>query len=80
MVSSWKTFNGNQNNMIKLVRLKNSDKSFYVKMSKSFEFGIPIGHWIGVEDEKIYHNDDLVFLWDILINNLWKKIYYTIII
>ena len=56
--------------MIKLVRLKNSDKSFYVKMSKSFEFGIPIGHWIGVEDEKIYHNDDLVFLWDILINNL----------
>jgi hypothetical protein len=50
------------NNMGYLVRLKNSDKSFYVKMKKSFEFGIPSGHWIGVEDEKIYHSDDLVFL------------------
>jgi hypothetical protein len=48
-----------------LVRLKNSDKSFYVKMSKSFEFGIPSGHWIGVEDGKIYHSDDLVFLQDV---------------
>lgn len=52
-------------NMIKLVRLKNSDKSFYVKMSKSFEFRIPTGHWIGVEDGKIYHTDDLVFLRDV---------------
>ena len=48
--------------MIKLVRLKNSDKSFYVKMSKSFEFGIPAELWIGVEDGNIYHTDDLVFL------------------
>jgi len=51
--------------MIKLVRLKNGDKSFYVKMTMSFEFGIPAGHWIGVEDEKIYHSDDLVFLQDV---------------
>lgn len=51
--------------MIKLVRLKNSDKSFYVKMSISFEFGIPTGHWIGKEDGNIYNGDDLVFLNDI---------------
>jgi hypothetical protein len=51
--------------MIKLVRLKPNDKSFYVKMTKSFEFGIPAGHWLGVEDGKIYHSDDLVFLQDV---------------
>jgi hypothetical protein len=51
--------------MVKLVRLKNSDKSFYVKMSKSFELGVPAGCWVGVEDGKIYHSDDLVFLRDV---------------
>ena len=51
--------------MIKLVRLKNSDKPFYVKMSTSFDFGIPVGVWVGVEDGKIYHIDDLVFIRDV---------------
>ncbi len=53
------------NIMIKLVRLKPDDKSFYVKMTKSFEFVIPAGHWLGVQDGKIYHSDDLVFLQDV---------------
>ena len=45
-----------------LVKLKNDDKSFYVKMSISFTFGIPTGHWIGLEDKKIYHSDELLFI------------------
>ena len=48
--------------MIELVRLKNSDKSFYVKLSKSFEFGIPSAHWIGVKDGHIYNSNELVFI------------------
>ena len=48
-----------------LVKLKNDDKSFYVKMSISFTFGIPIGHWIGLEDKKIYHSDELLFIGDV---------------
>lgn len=51
--------------MIKLVRLKISDKSFYVKKLKSSEFGVPAGCWVGVVDGKIYHPDDLVFLRDV---------------
>ncbi len=47
------------------VRLKNGDKSFYVKMSKSFEFEIPSIHWVGLDDKKIYHSDELVFLVDV---------------
>ena len=39
------------NIMVYLVKLKNYDKSFYVKISISFTFGIPTGHWIGLEDK-----------------------------
>ena len=53
------------NIMEHLVKLKNGDKSFYVKMKIFFTFGIPTGHWIGLEDEKIYQSDDLVFIGDV---------------
>ena len=55
-----------------LVKLKNGDKSFYVKMSISFTFGIPTGHWIGLVDKKIYHSDELLFIGDV--NNSVKKV------
>lgn len=51
--------------MIRLVKTKYSDKTFYVKMTVVSEFGIPIGFWVGVEDNKIYQDYELLFLNDI---------------
>jgi len=49
-------------NMVRLVKLKNKNKSFYVKMEIVKEFDIPVGLWIGVEDNIIYSSDELIFI------------------
>lgn len=46
--------------MIRLVKTKYSDKTFYVKMTLVSEFGNLIVLWVGVEDNKIYHDDELL--------------------
>lgn len=48
--------------MVKLVKLKNSDTSFYVKLSMNFEFGIPSENWIEIQNKKIYHTEELIFI------------------
>lgn len=50
--------------MKRLVKIKNSNITLYVKLSTSYEFGIPTGHWIGVDEGKIYHSNELIFLQD----------------
>lgn len=51
--------------MIKKVKLVDSDDTFYVKLSVNFTFGIPSENWIGIDNGKIYHSDDLVFFRDV---------------
>jgi len=48
--------------MIKLVITKYSDESFYVKMSIVRELNILVGLWIGIDDNKIYNSEDLIFI------------------
>jgi hypothetical protein len=51
--------------MVKLVKTKYNDKTFYVRLTTVKEFGIPAGIWLSIEDDKIYHSDDLIFLRDV---------------
>jgi len=47
--------------MVKLVKLKYSDKYFYVKLKIFDILGVPVGIWVGIDDKTVYNSDEIVF-------------------